>query len=380
MKTILFALIIFVFSNIVYGQYKVRFEVKQPSVIHSADKIFIAGNFNNWNPSLKENSFELDKSGSGNYEIQLPEGNYKYKFTRGSWDKVECLPDGSDVADRTLFLQKDTAIYVSIGGWKDDFISAPVVRKHTASANVKIVDSAFKMPQLNRQRRIWIYLPADYNLNKKKYPVVYMHDGQNLFDEATSGFGEWGIDEYLDSIFKKGETESIIVGIDNGGDKRMTEYNPYYFSQAGNGEGSQYVDFLVKTLKPYIDKHYHTLPGKENTFIAGSSMGGLISLYAVLKYPSIFGGAGIFSPAFWTASGIDKDVNIFSSKVKSKLFFYAGAKESDEMVPDMKRIESEVESVSKSSIKEIIDPDANHNEAAWRKHFPEFYQWIFGIK
>jgi len=149
-----------------------------------------------------------------------------------------------------------------------------------------------------------------------------MHDGQNLFDEATSGFGEWGIDEYLDSLFLKGGRESIVVGIYNGSNKRMNEYNPYYFAQFGNGEGKEYVDFLVKTLKPYIDKHFHTFTDKENTFIAGSSMGGIISLYAVIKYPLVFGGAGIFSPAFWTADGIDKDVNLLSSKVNSKLFFY----------------------------------------------------------
>ena len=108
-------------------------------------------------------------------------------------------------------------------------------------------------------------------------------------------------------------------------------------------------------------------------------MGGLISLYAVLKYPGVFGGAGIFSPAFWAANGIDKDVKGLSSKLNSKLFFYAGAKESDKMVPDMKRIESEIKKVSKSSVTEIIYPDARHNEAAWRKYFPKFYEWMFGI-
>ena len=112
-----------------------------------------------------------------------------------------------------------------------------------------------------------------------------MHDGQNLFDNATSYSGEWGIDEYLDSIFTLGKKEVIVVGIDNGLSKRMNEYNPYSFRQYGKGEGDEYVDFLVKNLKPFIDKHYRTLPGKKNTYIAGSSMGGLISLYAVLKYP-----------------------------------------------------------------------------------------------
>ena len=376
MKRTLFFLSAFFFSTFIYGQYKVRFEVKQPVSAHASDKIFIAGNFNGWNPSLKENSFIVDESGNGIYEMQLPAGNYEYKFTRGSWDKVEVTTKGTNTGNRTLLLQKDTTVYLFIGGWKDDFAPEPFIKKHTASTQVKILDSAFAIPQLNRKRRIWIYLPKDYYQSKKRYPVIYMHDGQNVFDEATSGFGEWGVDEYLDSIVAKGTKQSIVVAIDNGQDKRMNEYNPYYFKQAGKGEGNDYVDFLVKTLKPYIDKHFHTLSNKENTFIAGSSMGGLISLYAVLKYPSVFGGAGIFSPAFWTADGIDKDVNLLSSKVNSRLFFYAGAKESDKMVPDMQRIEKKIKTLSKSKTFEIIDPEAKHNEAAWRKYFPEFYKWI----
>lgn len=175
---------------------------------------------------------------------------------------------------------------------------------------------------------------------------------------------------------RKTKNKSIIIGIDNGQDRRMNEYNPYTFQQFGEGEGNKYVDFLVKTLKPYIDKRFNTLPDKKNTFIAGSSMGGLISLYAVLKYPEIFGGAGIFSPAFWTADGVDKDVTRLGPDIKAKLFFYAGGNESEKMVPDMKRIVQKIKTVSRSETLEIIDPEAKHNEAAWRKYFPYFYQWV----
>ncbi len=105
-------------------------------------------------------------------------------------------------------------------------------------------------------------------------------------------------------------------------------------------------------------------------------MGGLISMYAVIKYPKTFGGAGIFSPAFWTASGIYEDVQQLSKGVRSKLFFYAGGKEGDKMIPDMKRAEALIKQHSRSKVKEVIDIDAKHNETAWRKHFPEFYNWI----
>jgi predicted alpha/beta superfamily hydrolase len=346
------------------------------------EHIYVAGNFNQWDPTEKEYLLHPNQNGIYSITLSLPDGNYEYKFTRGSWEKSETDSSGKGIANRSFSLHSDTAIRIKILGWNDDFKSNIVANKknHTASVNVKIMDTAFYMPELKRSRKIWIYLPPDYAKSKKSYPVLYMQDGQNLFDNATSFAGEWGVDEYLDSIFKKGEKEVIVVGIDNGLSKRMDEYNPWQFQNFGKGEGNQYVDFLVKNLKLYVDAHYHTLKNKQNTFIAGSSMGGLISLYAVLKYPNVFGGAGIFSPAFWTASGIDSTVIADSKRMDSKLFFYAGGKEGDSMVPDMKRIEKEIKNHSSSPVKEIIDPDAKHNEAAWRKYFPDFYEWAVGGK
>jgi alpha-glucosidase len=375
-KHLFVALLLFV-STFSFAQYKVTFLLKQPSLLHSMDHIFVAGNFNMWNPGDSSYQLKSDESGISKITFSLPAGNYEYKFTRGSWLKSETDTTGKGTANRTLKLESDTTISVNILGWTDDFKSNQIAaaKNHSASKNVRIMDTAFYIPELKRTRRIWIYLPPDYATSKKSYGVLYMHDGQNLFDNATSYSGEWGIDEYLDSIFKKGKKEVIVVGIDNGLSKRMNEYNPWEFQNFGKGEGDQYVDFLVKDLKPFIDKHYRTLKNKSNTFIAGSSMGGLISLYAVLKYPQVYGGAGIFSPAFWTASGIDSTVIADAKKVNSKLFFYAGGKEGDSMVPDMKRIEKEIKERSASPIKEKIDPDARHNEAAWRQYFPDFYEW-----
>jgi len=364
-------------SGSLFAQLKVAFLVKQPSLLHSMDHIYLVGNFNLWNPA--DNSYLLQSSPSGisKITVSLPAGNYEYKFTRGSWQKGETDSTGKGISNRTLTLNSDTTIRINIGGWNDDFKqnNIAVERKHTASANVKIIDTAYYIPELKRTRRIWIYLAPDYKTSKKDYPVLYMQDGQNLFDDATSYSGEWGVDEYLDSIFKNGKKEVIVVGIANGLSKRMSEYNPWEFENFGKGEGDKYVDFLVKNLKPFIDAHYRTLKNKDNTYIAGSSMGGLISLYAVLKYPQVFGGAGIFSPAFWTASGIDSTMIADAKKVNSKLFFYAGGKEGDSMIPDMKRIEKEIKERSKSPVKEIVDENQHHNEAAWRKYFPDFYKW-----
>src|SRR5258708_1851693 len=148
----------------------------------------------------------------------------------------------------------------------------------------------------------------------------------------------------------------------------------------GKGEGDEYVDFLVKNLKPFIDKNYHTLKDKSHTFIAGSSMGGIISMYAVLKYPDVFGGAGVFSPAFWVGPKIFDDIKDKGNKVNSLIYFYAGNKESDQMVPDMVKAHNEMMKVSKpvTNFVSVVDGEAQHNEAAWRKWFPHFYLWLIG--
>jgi predicted alpha/beta superfamily hydrolase len=248
--------------------------------------------------------------------------------------------------------------------------------QHTAGKNVTVIDTAFFIPQLKRTRRVWIYLPESYNAPAvKKYPVLYMHDGQNVFDEATSFAGEWGVDEALDSL-KEENAACIVVAVDNGGDKRMNEYNPYDHKKFGEGEGDKYVDFLVKTLKPFIDKKYRTLKDRPNTFIAGSSMGGLISLYAVLKYPKAFGGAGVFSPAFWVAPAIYSVIKKKASAVNAKIYFMAGAQENETMVQDMLKAFDAMRKVSKSKMTTVIRSEGKHNEATWRMEFPEFYNWM----
>lgn len=362
--------LLFVFASL-SAQVNVKFVIKQRPASHQSDTIFLAGSFNAWNPL--DRRFIILPGTEPSFQLGM--GSHEFKLTRGGWNRVETTTDGKDVSNRILNITKDTLVEISIGGWRDDHKAPAIEKNHTALQQVQMMDSAFKMPQLNRSRRIWIYLPPGYGKTKKKYPVLYMHDGQNLFDEFTSGFGEWGIDECLDSLSRQGVKESIVVGIDNG-PQRMSEYNPYEFKPYGVGEGDKYVDFIVNTLKPYIDKNYRTLANKKNTFVAGSSMGGLISMYAVMRYPKIFGGAGIFSPAFWTAPGLENEITKTAPSIRSKLFFYAGGKESDRMIPDMKRIEENIRSASSSKILERIDPDARHNEPAWRKYFPEFYRWI----
>jgi predicted alpha/beta superfamily hydrolase len=381
-KTIFFQVALLV-TLFVAAQQKIRIGISSlPAKNPDNSSIFIAGSFNGWNPQNK--NFQFQKNERGYFlELSLNAGSYEYKITRGGWDKVECTKEGKDVGNRTLKVDADAVIEVSVEGWKDMFASSSQPRKSTANKNVRIIDTAFFIPQLNRTRRVWIYLPPSYSASNKKYPVLYMHDGQNVFDDATSFSGEWGVDEAIDTLGLK-TRECIVVGIDNGGDKRLNEYCPYDFSLNGIaannksnvGEGGKYVDFLVKTLKPFIDKKYRTLKDSKNTFTAGSSMGGLISMYAVLKYPNVFGGAGVFSPAFWVGPKIFDDIKAKGKKVNAKIYFYAGDEEGETMVPMTLRAFNEMHKVSKSKMCEVIRAGGKHNEPRWRIEFPLFYEWL----
>ena len=359
------------------GQHRIIIRViSLPEYHKKSDSIFLAGNFNNWNPADKKLAFESTNN-VYQLEVSVPAGRYEYKLTRGSWSKVETESTGAGIQNRILQIQSDTLLELSVAGWSDHFPSA--VKQNTITKNVTIIDTAFFIPQLNRHRRIWIYLPATYNSSKKKYPVMYMHDGQNVFDAATSYSGEWGVDEAMDSLSVT-YGEMIIVAVDNGGEKRMNEYSPFDMQRFGKAEGDQYVDFLVKTLRPYIKNNYRTKSCRKYNHVAGSSMGGLISLYAMMKYPKKFGGAGVFSPAFWIVPELKKVIPNKSKKIKGKIYLFAGMQESDSMVPDMLSVFELLDKHSKAELISVIRAEGKHNENTWREEFPLFYKWLMRKK
>jgi predicted alpha/beta superfamily hydrolase len=352
------------------AQHKVKISIASLPTYHQpGQEIYMAGSFNGWNPG--DARYKLDfKEGEYTIKMSLPAGAYEYKFTRGSWEKVETSADGKSVGNRELVVSADIDDNVSITGWQDHF--PPVPKISTASKNVMILDTAFYVPQLNRYRRIWVYLPPAYRTGRR-FPVLYMNDGQNLFDDSTSFSGEWGVDEFFDTTML---VPAIVVGIDNGGQYRLNEYSPYDMERYGKGNGSEYVDFIVQTLKPYIDRKYRTYRERRNTYIAGSSMGGLISMYAVLKYPHVFGGAGVFSPAFWVAPKIFEYIGDRGKRVNAKVYFYAGGKEGEQMVPDMLRAHEILMRKTKGEAVKVVDENGRHHEAEWRRYFPLFYQWL----
>jgi predicted alpha/beta superfamily hydrolase len=375
MKKFCLSIIFLTLISFLQAQYSLRLVVTSVAT-KTGDDIFVAGNFNNWNPG--DVDYRLKPFGRNRKAIVLKDiaaGTYQFKFTRGNFGKVETTAKGEDIANREVQLTGDTSIDITIPGWKDDFPEKP--KPNTASAQVQLLDSAFFIPQLNRYRRIWVYLPKSYSLYKgKQYPVLYMQDGQNLFNEQTAPFGEWGVDECLDTLQQQTGRDCIVVGIDNGGDKRNNEYNPYDNDQFGKGEGNQYADFLAKTLKPYIDAKFRTLKDAQHTYIAGSSMGGLIALYTEMKYPDVFGAVGVFSPAFWIAPQLNDDIAKTNWKTFQRFYFYAGGKESETMVKDMDRIIDIIQSKHQYEVTRLMYPLGQHSEKYWRIEFDNFYRWL----
>lgn len=229
-------------------------------------------------------------------------------------------------------------------------------------------------PQLQTTKKIWVYLPLGYENSTQKYPVIYMHDAQNLFDAKTSYAGEWKVDETLDSL----KAKVIVIGIEHGNAKRMDELTPFKNEKYGGGNADAYLDFIVSTLKPHVDANYRTKHKAKHTIIFGSSLGGLVSFYAVLKYPEVFGNAGVFSPSFWFTADIYEFAKN-AEKSKAKIYFLCGDSESEDMVSDMQKmteIMSDNRCDCKHLTKEIVIKDGRHNEKMWSEQFGKAVAWI----
>ena len=257
-------------------------------------------------------------------------------------------------------------------------------RPSTAGPGVHVLAQRLAMPGLGRERTLRLYLPPSYQTSPaKRYPVIYMHDAQNLFDEATSAYGqEWGVDETLDAFARTRGFEAIVVGVDHGGDERLHELSPWTNPKYGPAQGEQYMAFVVDVVKPFIDARYRTLPDRANTAIAGSSMGGLESHYALLRYPQVFGKAAIFSPSYWYASEVYAQTRAHPWPADTRVYFYQGGREGEESLPDVERM-LPLLATPDHAVRAItlhVEPDHEHNERAWRAEFPRAVAWLFDVR
>ncbi len=348
-----------------------------PANTPANDKIYVAGTFNDWGSG--DERYALAPIGNGQFSITVnpPKGKVEFKFTRGSWQSVEGNAAGKFQPNHTAdYTGQPQTVQVRIPGWEDRAAGGG----GSAAPNVFVMDDAFFIPQLNRKRRVWVYLPPDYATTDKRYPVLYMHDGQNLFDNETSSFGEWQIDETLNKLYNQGDYGCIVIGIDNGGSKRLDEYSPWKNPEYGGGEGDEYMDFIVKTLKPKVDATYRTLPGRQTTGILGSSMGGLVSMYGFTDWQDVLSKAGVFSPAFWFAgTGPVDDVRAHPKKGEARIYFLAGGEEPAYVEQDILKVGNAMLSAGFAPQDIILSvvADGEHSEWFWRREFPAAYKWLF---
>jgi len=253
----------------------------------------------------------------------------------------------------------------------------------TAAKNVSVLDTLFTIPKVNNiPHKIWIYLPPNYEKTNKSYPVIYMHDAQNLFDTKTSYSGEWEVDESLNELYKKTGKGFIVVGIENGGSERINEYTPWTHPKYQGGKGVAYINFLKNDLKPFIDANYRTKTTAKNTAIIGSSLGGFVSFYAGLKHPKTFGKIGAMSPSFWFSEKVYDFTKNQALSSRTKLYMLVGEKEGEEMVSGTKKMDQLLRTLgfSNTQLKTVIRPEGKHHEHFWKNEFLAQLTWLFNIK
>ncbi len=371
---IIISLVLLNFILNVYGQMTIKITSVPLYYTPTLDTIFITGNFNNWNAG--DTAWQMTNNHDGTYQISfsLSSGaNIEYKFTRGSWDNVETQSDGSFLQNRTAIYTDGATLNCQVLNWND------LLGSHTATGNTGIIDLDFFIPELGRTRRIWAYLPPDYYNSNNSYPVLYMQDGQNLFDVVYAFGSEWNVDESMQALFNSFSPSAIIVGIDNGEAERLNEYSPWVNTEYGGGQGEAYSEFIVNTLKPFIDATFRTLPDREFTGIMGSSMGGLISFYSSISNQNVFSKAGIFSPSFWFSDSIYSFISQTGPLSPMRLYFLAGDQESSSMIPNINSVMNALSSAGFSgnemNLKTV--PGGQHAEWFWASEFSEAFQWLF---
>lgn len=370
-------IIFLLFPSILLSQATIIIDQVPSEYTPLADELYLVGDFNGWNPNSSSHKFVKDANGEYRFTINgLTTGNsYNYKITRGSWATVETNASGGFLPDRSLVYQNGLTIRISVAQW-DDMEAAPTTSR---SGYVFVVDTDFVMTPLNRTRKIWVYLPQDYFNSTSPYPVMYMQDGQNLFDTRYAFSGEWQVDESLTQLENNGQQKCIVVGVDNGGGSRIDEYSPWVNAQYGGGQGDDYMDFVVNTLKPFIDANFRTQPGRETTAIMGSSMGGLISYYGGLRFQQTFSKVGVFSPSLWFSQDAVNYPATTGRSQPMRFYFLSGTNESSTMVSNMQAARQVMlqNGFSANEVNLQTRTDGQHSEWFWAREFRDAYIWLF---
>jgi len=365
--------------------YQVKINILNNSNSFVDDPLFLSGTFNNWAEHLKIGLIPQQGEQITYLLENVKSGDLELKISRGNWDNLSSSKEGKLELPHISKIQKDSEVNLTIEAWRDQF------PKSTASKQVHVLDEHFFFPDLNVFRKVWIYLPKDYATSSERYPVIYMHDGQHLFDEATSvgraGPVEWMVDETIDEA----NIPAIVIAIDHAKtyELRQQEYlvNPSHTTE--KAQGWDYLEDIVNSLKPFVDKHYRTIPDAMHTAMIGSSIAALLSIYAGIKYPQVFGTIASFSPSIW----MDEQnlYNYSKKKLQEKgenrknqeLYFYIGDKErrfrlmdeQNNMKLDLDKYYDWLKGNYEGELKLDLEFEGKHGAIYWQKAFAKFYDY-----
>ncbi len=340
--------------------------------------VYITGNFNAWNP--KDPNFKMIKIDNAHYFIDIADDKLpdiiEYKFTKGGWENVEIDKYDNITANKKV-KKTDKESNNKVEKWRINW--GPF--KKEFFPNVELIDEAFYSPQLDKTRKVWALLPYNYHETEQNYPVLYLQDAQNLFNES-SAFGNWEIDKKLALLAEYGRGNLIVIAVEHGNNDRIKEYIFDNEEVTEGAEGKKYLRFITDTLKPFVDKNYRTKKDRDNTGIGGSSLGALISIYAGFLYPEVYSKLMIFSPSLWVEPNNDFPLMKFSKAFYTKVYLYGGAKEGSQMVERIEKFETalqtwELQDYFDFETKTSINDEGTHQEFYWSQEFPRAIEWLY---
>jgi predicted alpha/beta superfamily hydrolase len=364
------------------------FIVQVPDITPQQDTLWLSGNqpeLGTWNGAEVALYKAVDKTHAGTVSFAAGTA-LEFKVTRGSWETVEKSDTGAEVSNHTFTTGGGfERVSVVVGGWAD--LSTPP--PPTLTGDIRYLRAVTPSDPTLKPRDVIIWLPQGYETDTaRRYPVLYMHDGQNLMDATTGFAGEWNVDETAQALVRDGQVEPlIIVGIYNAGADRTNEYTPVPFppKYPDAGRAAVYGRFLIDELKPRIDAEFRTKPEAEFTGLAGSSLGGLVSLSLGLEHPDVFGRLGVMSPSVWWADRqLLSQVNALSTKPALRIWEDIGTNEGSgteaETVADAQALRDALVArgwVLGADLQYTEVVGGQHNEAAWSARFGDVLRFLY---
>jgi len=338
--------------------------------------VYISGNFNNW--QTQDINYKMEQIGTNLYQFEFPPNfiypqELLYKFTKGDWSEVEIGKNNEITPNRSTKLNSGI-VNEYVPKWRKNWLPF----KTNYLPKVLLISDEFEIPQLNKTRKIWALLPHDYDSSSETYPVMYLQDAQNLFNERAK-YGNWEIDKKLAVMAEYKIGKIIIIAIEHAEEDRIKEYNVGK-TVLGKGQGKQYIKFVTETLKPFVDANFRTKKEREFTGIGGSSMGGLVSIFSGLRYPDVYGKLMIFSPSLWVVPKLKIDSDSAENS-DTKIYLYAGGDESATMIEHIRSFKKNMIASEfikdKMKINLSINMVGTHSERFWSDEFPKAIEWLY---